>query len=403
MKAKPNILFMMSGSIACAKATGLISEWVKRGHAVRVACTGSVERFVGHATLEGLSGHPVFTDSFESGRVMDHIGLAQWAGWVVVCPATANLLNKFTAGIADDAVSTLWQATWGRGIPQFVIPAMNTRMWNYPATRASVARLRDWGVHVLPTATGDLACGEQGEGRMLEPQEIMEHIDRLVAFQAPARRRRVLVTGGGTREPIDAVRYIGNQSTGRTAAVLAEELTAAGHEVTWLGARYAIHPDGVARIEHYGSFAELDQQLQNLLGTVPYDMVIHAAAVSDFAVAGVHPGVGAEPASPGGKLSSGRGLTLELQPTPKLLNRMREYSCNPDIRVIGFKLTAGADLEQTRVAVEKLFDSAATDAVVHNDLDRISPERHAFTLHRPDGGVEEMDDSRALARALAEF
>ena len=236
---KANILFMMSGSIACAKATALVSEWSKRGHTVRVACTPSVENFVGHATLEGLSGQPVFTDAFASGAVMDHIGLTQWADWVVVCPATSNLLNKFVAGIADEAVTTLWQAAWGRDIPMFVIPAMNTHMWNYPATRQSVARLNEWGVHVLPTAAGDLACGETGEGRMLEPEQILERIDSLVAFQGQARvkngAKRILITGGGTREPIDSVRYIGNHSTGRTAAVLADELAGAGHEVTWLG------------------------------------------------------------------------------------------------------------------------------------------------------------------------
>ena len=399
---KPNILVLMSGSIACAKATALISEWVKRGHAVRVACTPSVENFVGHATLEGLSGHPVFADAFAPGAVMDHIGLAQWAERVVVCPATSNLLNKMAAGIADEAVSTLWQAAWGRNIPLFVVPAMNTRMWNYPATRESVARLKDWGVHVLPTASGDLACGEYGEGRMLEPEEILTTIDGLVEYDHQSRAqdetgglgKRILITGGGTREPIDSVRYIGNYSTGRTAAVLADELGRAGHEVTWLGASYAIRPDAASHLELYDSFNDLDAQLQRLLGEAKYDLVIHAAAVSDFSVAG----------GPGqGKLSSAEDLTLRLSPNPKLLGRIRDYSCNPDVRVIGFKLTDGADARSALAAVNSQFAHAATDAVVHNDLAEISAQRHTYTLHRPDGGSEELADSSALARALSEL
>lgn len=386
-------LLMMSGSIACAKASGLISAWVKQGHAVQVACTASVGQFIGNATLEGLSGRPVFGDAFASGQVMDHVDLARWADVVVACPATANLVNKLAAGIADDAVGSLWQACWGRGAPMFVVPAMNHHMWRYPATQAALETLRGWGVHVLPTATGDLACGERGEGRMLECADILSHIHSLLDVERTRRPRRILVTGGGTREPLDAVRFIGNHSTGRTSASLCDALARAGHEVTWLGARHAQRPGPGVRIETFGSFAELDAQLQSILGGEDYDMVVHAAAVSDFSVAAVGAAVA--------KLPSDTGLSLQLTPNPKLLDRLRDYSRNPRLRVVGFKLTVGSSEAEAQAAVARLFRRAGVDAVVHNDLAAIRLGRHSFDWHCADGQSRRYEDSAALARGIA--
>ena len=405
MLARKNILLMMSGSIACAKATSLISAWVKQGHAVRVGCTASASQFVGRATLEGLSGESVFDDTFAAGRAMDHIGLAQWADLVVVCPATSNLINKFAAGIADDAVSTLWQAAWGRGIPQFIVPAMNTKMWNYPATRDSVEKLRCWGAHILPTAEGDLACGEQGEGRMLEPTDILKTIDALLSFDDPRQGGRVLVTGGGTREPIDAVRYVGNHSTGRTAAGLADAFIELGLDVSWLGARSAIRPQHACPQIEFDSFADLQQQLTAEVKQSHYDLIVHAAAVGDYSVQDVISGHRQDTARKG-KLASGAELSLRLTPNPKLLNRIREDSCNPNVRVVGFKLTVGADAEQTMAAVQRLFAAGGIDRVVHNDLHDIEMGRHRLTVFRQDPGEAPLRNkvyggTRELAADLA--
>lgn len=398
MPPESRILFMMSGSIACAKATALISAWTKAGHAVRVAATPSVPNFVGAATLEGLSGHPVFGDTFETGRAMDHIELARWADLVVVCPASASLLARFANGLADDAVSTLWQATWDRDKPQFVVPAMNTHMWNYPATRENVERLTRWGVHVLPTARGDLACGETGAGRMLEPEDIRQRIESLLAFDGDKPGPAVLVTAGGTREPIDAVRYIGNLSTGGTAAALADALQASGFAVTWLGGDGAVEPAATRiRREHYVTFDDLARQLQRLLGSRHYHGVVHAAAVSDFAIerSGGLAGTGKR------KLSSDAGLTLPLKPNPKLLQRLRGWSANPELAVVGFKLTVGADPAKRDVAVSRLFDGDACDFVVHNDLDTIDDQRHPFRLFSPTGQVAAVEGAAALADVLS--
>jgi phosphopantothenoylcysteine decarboxylase/phosphopantothenate--cysteine ligase len=399
---KRHILLLMSGSIACAKASGLVSAWVKAGHEVRVAITRSVERFVGHATLEGFSGHPVLADAFTPGQIMDHVNLARWADLVVAAPATSNLINKLAAGIADDAVTSLWQAAWGRGYPLVIVPAMNTRMWQYPATQESLRRLASWGVQVLPTADGDLACGELGEGRMLEVDDILQRVEALL-LPPGAARRRVLVTGGGTREPIDSVRFIGNASTGRTAAALADALAGRGHEVTWLGAASAARPDSACRQETFLTFADLEAALRSLLGEQPFDAIVHAAAVSDFSVDRViAPGAG-DSAPGGSKLPSDQPLGLQLKPNPKLLDRLRAWSANPDVRIVGFKLTHTPDAAARTRAVQSLFERAGVAAVVHNDLGAMAEGRHPFTAHTPDRTAVNLDGVAALAGWLAHW
>jgi len=402
-KGSRNILLLMSGSIACAKASSLISEWTKQGHRVHVACTRSVSEFVGPATLQGLGAEVVFNNVFAPGQAMEHIALGKWADIVIVAPATSNLINKLATGIADDAVTTLWQAAYGQGKPMVIVPAMNTRMWRYPATQESVSRLKQWGIHVLPTGKGQLACGEQGEGRMLEPLEIMQTVEGLLAFDQSVNGKRVLITAGGTRESIDSVRYIGNMSTGRTAARLAEELSIAGHSVTWLGARDAVQPVSVNKMESYYSFADLKAELRLLLGSGEYDVVIHAAAVSDFSVASIESTDPGAVAANGGKLSSEAGLVVHLKPNAKLLDSLKDWSGNPELRVIGFKLTDTDDPQQRITAITKQFNQSGVDAVVHNDLSEISQVAHPFYLHAPEQEPVHCVDSEALAQSISEL
>lgn len=395
-----NILLLMSGSIACAKASSLISEWSKQGHRVRVACTRSVSEFVGSATLQGLGAETVFDNVFAPDRAMEHISLGKWADIIIAAPATSNLINKLATGIADDAVTTLWQAAFGQGKPMFIVPAMNTRMWRYPATQESIVRLKQWGIHVLPVGVGELACGEQGEGRMLEPHEILRTVERLLTVDHKACGQRILVTAGGTRESIDSVRYIGNMSSGRTASRLTDELTAAGHKLTWLGADGAMTPDLPCAMSRFCSFDDLALQLQHLLGGNDYDVVIHAAAVSDFSVACVQSGEGDPQENPSGKLSSASDLLLRLKPNPKLLDHIRAWSKNPKVRVIGFKLTDTEDLQQRLSAVKKQFDNSKVDAVVHNDLTDISDKAHPFRLYTSTQAEVSCEDVGVLAKTI---
>ncbi|MES2697931.1 MAG: bifunctional phosphopantothenoylcysteine decarboxylase/phosphopantothenate--cysteine ligase CoaBC [Verrucomicrobiota bacterium] len=357
------ILFILSGSIACYKACDAISQLVQRGHAVRTVATEAALKFVGAATLEGLTHERVAVDTFEAGRALEHIDLTRWAEVVVVCPATANTLNRMAAGLGDDLAGALLLAhDWKK--PLLLAPAMNPAMWHHPATRASVARLREWGARFIAPGAGRTACGEVGEGRLAESDEIVAQIE--AALTAPTRRLRVLVTSGGTAEPIDGVRVIANTSTGATGALIAEYFSQRGHDVTLLRARSAVAAPGVREVEFF-TFAELDVALAKVLGEADFDAVIHAAAVSDFAVESIE--VGGMAQVPGAaKLASGEAPVLRLRKNRKLLDGLRSLSRNRYVRVVGFKLTNGASAAETQAAVTAMATSGAVDFVVHNDL-----------------------------------
>lgn len=170
-----NILFQLSGSIACYKACTVISRMAQAGHSVQCVASGSTLKFIGAATLEGLSGRALLTDTFAPGRWMEHIELNRWADISVLCPATANRLNKMAAGVADDLLGNLW-LTHDFAKPLFVVPAMNTKMWTHPITQESVRKLEALGVTLLRPDAGNLACGDVGEGRLLEPEAILKAI-----------------------------------------------------------------------------------------------------------------------------------------------------------------------------------------------------------------------------------
>jgi phosphopantothenoylcysteine decarboxylase / phosphopantothenate---cysteine ligase len=180
----PRILFQLTGSIACFKACDFVSRLAKRSMAVQTVASAGALRFVGGATLEGLTGRTPFTDLYEPGRTMDHIRLARWADLALLCPATANSMNRLAAGLADDAIGALYLAWEIGNKPYLVAPAMNATMWDHAATRAARERLAAHGAQILPVGDGRLACGEQGEGRLLEVDEL----ERLVLQALEAKR-----------------------------------------------------------------------------------------------------------------------------------------------------------------------------------------------------------------------
>lgn len=392
-----NVLFILSGSIACPKACEAISDLVQQGLKVRVVATASALRFVGVPALEGLSGQPVATDMFAPGAALEHINLTRWADGVVVCPATAGLINRLAAGLADDLAGALFLAH-DRSKPWLVAPAMNPAMWGHPATRASVERLREWGVRVLPVAAGRTACGETGEGRMAEPQRVVREVRRALA--RPARRMRILVTSGGTAEPLDAVRVLTNTSTGRTGALLAQHLDLCGHDVVLLRAASAVPAPGGIREITFGSYADLDARLSELLGGEDFDAVIHAAAVSDFTVGAVL--VGGAAADGRGKLPSGGDVTLTLRPQAKLIDQLRGRSRNPRLLVVGFKLTGGDDPAAALRAVRAMLQRGSSDLVVHNDAAWRDAPGGGFPaeIHQPCGPVVRCEDRPQLAAEL---
>ncbi|HVF95465.1 MAG TPA: bifunctional phosphopantothenoylcysteine decarboxylase/phosphopantothenate--cysteine ligase CoaBC [Sphingomonas sp.] len=275
------ILLIVGGGIAAYKAAELVRLLRKRGHRVRCVLTEGGSHFVTPMTLAALSEDQVYTTLWDlkDETEMGHIQLSREADLVVVAPATADLIAKMAAGLAGDLATTLLLAT---DKPVLVAPAMNVRMWHHPATVRNVAQLRADGVAVLDPAEGAMACGEYGVGRLPEPAEIADAIDRVLA--RPSGRlagRHVLVTAGPTHEAIDPVRYIANRSSGRQGFAIAAAMAAAGARVTLVAGPVALDtPAGVERIDVIGAQDMADA----VAAALPADVAVMVAAVADWRV-----------------------------------------------------------------------------------------------------------------------
>ncbi len=379
------VLFKLSGSIAAFKACALISRLAKEGVEVQVVATPSALNFIGTATLEGLTGKKVFSEVFHDGQMMNHIHLDRWADAVILCPASANTINQMAAGISDDLVKTLFMAhDFSR--PYFLVPAMNEKMWTHPATKTSVDKLIGYGVKVLNPNSGSLACGETGEGRMLEPNEIYD----LACATSANSGRKILITAGGTREPIDSVRFIGNTSTGNTAAAIADEVIRSGYDVTFLKAVSATSPKGKCNVISFLSFKELKSKLFRILAKSNFEFIVHAAAVSDYSVDRVV----------AGKIESGSELNLKLKRNPKLIDELKRVSKNKKVKLIGFKLTDTESKSDIDLAVKKIFSHGHADFVVHNDLSFISEKEHRGEIIDRKGNKKSFSDKNDLAKKI---
>ncbi|MGK5086495.1 bifunctional phosphopantothenoylcysteine decarboxylase/phosphopantothenate--cysteine ligase CoaBC [Bdellovibrionota bacterium FG-2] len=400
-----HVNFHLSGSIAAFKACEVISALIKQGHEVQTICTPSALKFVGSATLEGLTGKPVLSDLFAAGRNLDHIRLVKWADLSIVCPATANLINKLAAGIADTPTGALFLAH-DFSKPWLLAPAMNPAMYGHSITQASLEKLKKLGVQILKPANGRVACGDEGEGRLLEPQEILNEIAKAassVCLQSPIQPRRIIITAGGTREPIDGVRYISNLSSGATGAVISDELLKCGHQVVYLHGENAKKPTRSCEQYVFGGFTDLDHQLKTLLGTRPFDAIIHLAAVSDFSVEQIE--VQGKRYSPEhfGKLSSSAAPTLHLKRNFKIVDRIRGYSKNERAKIIAFKLTHTADPKQQELAIHRLWESSKADLIVHNDVSGIQGDQHQGAIYAGKQVLTQFQTKTQLAQALVHF
>lgn len=374
------VLFLMSGSIAAYKACHVLSRLRQQSIDIEVVASPAALRFVGEATIEGLTGRPVRKAMFGSGAHMAHIELIRWADLAIVCPATASTIGKLASGIGDDLLTTLFLAH-DFSKPWLIAPAMNAKMYHHPTTRASTERLRAMGCEILETASGVLACGEIGDGKLLDPDLILKEITQRLATQpraiettaapsrwqtAPANGRTVLITSGGTEEPIDPVRSITNTSTGATGAVIAETFLGLGHRVIFLSAEKGLRPraeelgaESRYELRTFRRFIDLERELTELLGRGEIDAVIQAAAISDYSLA-------SGPSAT--KLDSSGELVLRLTRNPKLVAKLREWAKKPDLQIIAFKLTSDGDL---KTRVKKLIDDAKPDWIVGNELSQL--------------------------------
>ncbi len=347
------ILLAVSGGIAAYKAPEIVRALRRAGHAVRCAMTPEAAHFVAPLVLQTLSGSPVRVDLFdaqEEGRI-GHIELADWAELLLVAPATANLMARLAHGLADDPVSTLALACRA---PLLIAPAMNVNMWEHPATQANAQRLRERGARFVGPAAGELACGWEGLGRMAEPAEIAAAVG-LALGRPSLAGQRVLVTAGGTREAVDAVRYLGNRSSGRMGFAVAEAAAARAAEVVLIAAPSSLAtPAGVRRVD-VGSALEMREAV---LAELPRaTVVIKAAAVADF-----------RPARPLERklrkedLAEAQGLSLELVRNPDILAEI----CRDKGRrvVVGFAAESHDLIDSARRKLAR----KGCDLIVANDI-----------------------------------
>ena len=274
-----HILLGVTGGIAAYKSPDLVRRLRDRGAEVQVVMTAAAREFVTPTTFQAVSGRTVRTDLWDAAAeaAMGHIELARWADAVLIAPASADFLARLAGGRADDLLATLCLATQA---PIAVAPAMNHLMWENPATRANVATLAARGVHVLGPAAGDQACGEVGEGRMLEPLDLAERLGALLRTDGALAGRRVLITAGPTRECIDPVRFISNRSSGKMGFATAQAAREAGAEVVLVSGPVSLTtPPGVRRIDVESAADMLNAVLRELPNT---DVFISTAAVADY-------------------------------------------------------------------------------------------------------------------------
>jgi phosphopantothenoylcysteine decarboxylase/phosphopantothenate--cysteine ligase len=277
------ILLIITGGIGCYKSLDILRRLKEQGHSVDVILTHGARQFITPLLVEALSGRPVYTDLFAAGQESEigHINLARRPDLIVVCPATADFMARAVHGRADDLATTALLATHA---PVLMIPAMNPAMWSHIATMDNVAVLQRRGVHIMPPAWGKMACGEVGVGRLPEIQAIVFEIQRLLTPPI-LKGKRILITTGGTREPLDPVRFLSNQSSGKQGYALASACVLAGAEVTLITAPTTLpRPFGLAQCRDIQTAQDMFSAVMSALAKQPYDVFIGTAAVADWTV-----------------------------------------------------------------------------------------------------------------------
>ncbi|MDP6388771.1 MAG: bifunctional phosphopantothenoylcysteine decarboxylase/phosphopantothenate--cysteine ligase CoaBC [Alphaproteobacteria bacterium] len=332
------LLLVISGGIAAYKCLELIRRLRERGADVRCVLTGAGERFVTPLSVATVTGQRVFRDLFSptDENEIGHIQLAREADLVLVAPATANILAKMTAGIADDLATAVLLAT---DKPVMAAPAMNGRMWEHPATRANVARLAERGVQFVGPEEGEMAeAGEWGPGRMTEPVDILTAIETFFAGAGRLQGRRAIVTSGPTYEAIDPVRYIANRSSGKQGHAIAGALARLGAETTLVsGPTRLPDPLGVRVI----NVEAARDMLAACKGALPADVAVLVAAVADWRVA--------EPAKRKIKKDSTKGApVLKLVENPDILAKLSADNAGRPALVVGFAAETGSVVEKAK-------------------------------------------------------
>ena len=279
-----NIVVGITGGIAAYKAVGVVRAFVLAGHSVQVVATDAALRFVGKPTLEAISRNPVHTDLYDGVAEVRHVAIGQAADLIVVAPATANFIAQLAGGFAADLLGNTILASTA---PILIAPAMHTEMWQNAATVANVQTITGRGIHIVGPAVGQLTGKDSGPGRMSEPEDIVAAALALAGRSRDLAGKWIVVTAGGTREPLDPVRFIGNRSSGKQGIAVAMAAVARGAEVTLIGANLEVDAPGQVAVLHVGTTLELAEAVA--LAAVDADVVIMAAAVADYRPESVAP------------------------------------------------------------------------------------------------------------------
>lgn len=369
------VLLVVSGGIAAYKSAILVRRLRRSGARVDVVMTASAEKMVGATTFQALSGRPVLTDLWT--EPLAHVELGREADLAIVAPATANIMAKMANGIADDmATSTLLAVA----CPVMVCPAMNLRMWSHPATRDNVAALVARGVHVVGPEDGELAEGEEGPGRMSEPDSIFLAAARLLRPGSPLAGRKVVVTAGPTLAPVDPVRFLGNRSSGRMGLALASAAWLRGADVVLIAGPTAVEPPHGPRLVRVETSTEMGEALERELEGAA--VLVMAAAVSDFLV----------PSPSEKKIKRGDQEVLEVRfkAGPDLLVATREVREKGGVLTLGFALETEDPIGNAR----KKLEDKGLELVAVNEAGRpdrgVEAETNQVTLLDAQGVVEEL-------------
>ncbi len=374
MLGHKRVLLGVTGGIAAYKAAELASRLVKEGAEVQVVMTEAACRFVSPLTFAALTGHPVLTDMFPASGEVTHIETASRAEVVAVVPATANFIAKMTMGMADDLLTAIILAT---SAPVVVAPAMNCQMYAKPVVQENLYKLRQRGVTVIEPGVGRLACGAEGPGRLADLDLILAHMALACSPRRDLGGKRVLVTAGGTREPLDPVRYVGNRSSGKMGYAMAQAAVERGAEVTLVSTvQHLPVPPMVTEVKVETAAEMLDVVLDRFPET---DIVVKAAAVADYRPA----------ETVNRKLKRGTGdLVITLQPNPDILAELGRRKTHQVL--VGFAAET-EDIVQN--AAEKMRRKGV-DMIVANDVTApgagFGADTNIVTVITADGRVEEL-------------
>ena len=344
------ILLIICGGISAYKSLELIRLFKKNGASIKTILTKNAKEFVTPLSVSSLSQEKVYDDIFnaENEAEMDHISLSRWADAVLVAPITANTISKVASGNAEDLASTVLLAS-NKQI--FLAPAMNVRMWEHPSTKENILKLKSFGYKIIGPEIGDMACGEYGEGKMTEPNEIVNTLKNYFSNLDKNKKLKALVTAGPTNEYIDPVRFITNKSSGKQGYEIAKCLRDNGFDTTLISGKTSIKPlDGV----NFVSVETAEEMFKESLNNLPTDVAIFSAAVSDFKVKNYK----------STKIKKNEEFNLELEKNIDILNHISNHnSLRPKI-TIGF----AAETNNLSTNAKKKLNEKNCDWVIANDV-----------------------------------